>query len=56
MRRCPTTRFEPRTWVATQVDQARDQKPISRKNFVELCERLTVEDEAQFEALWRYLA
>ena len=35
--------------------KARDQKPISRKNFVELCERLTVEDEAQFEALWRYL-
>ena len=26
-----------------------------RKNFVELCERLTQEDEAQFEALWRYL-
>ena len=35
--------------------KARDQKPISRRNFVELCERLTVEDEAQFEALWRYL-
>ena len=29
--------------------------PISRKNFVELCERLTVEDEQQFEALWRRL-
>lgn len=35
--------------------KARDQKPISRRNFVELCERLTVEDEAQFEALWRHL-
>ncbi|RRR37759.1 valine--tRNA ligase [Schaalia georgiae] len=35
--------------------KARDQKPISRRNFVELCERLTEEDEAQFEALWRYL-
>lgn len=35
--------------------KARDQKPISRKNFVELCEKLTVEDEAQFESLWRYL-
>ena len=35
--------------------KARDQKPISRRNFVELCERLTKEDEAQFEALWRYL-
>ncbi|QWW19058.1 valine--tRNA ligase [Schaalia sp. 19OD2882] len=35
--------------------KAADQVPISRKNFVELCERLTVEDEAQFEALWRHL-
>ena len=35
--------------------RARDQVPISRRNFVELCERLTVEDEAQFEALWRRL-
>ena len=31
------------------------QVPVSRKNFVELCERLTVEDERQFEALWRRL-
>ncbi|WP_067783205.1 valine--tRNA ligase [Actinomyces vulturis] len=35
--------------------KARDQKPISRQNFVELCERLTVDDERQFEALWRHL-
>ncbi len=32
-----------------------DQIPISRRNFIELCERLTVEDERQFEALWRHL-
>jgi valyl-tRNA synthetase len=32
-----------------------DQVPISRRNFVELCGRLTVEDERQFEALWRRL-
>lgn len=31
------------------------QVPVSRKNFVELCERLTVEDERLFEALWRRL-
>jgi valyl-tRNA synthetase len=30
-----------------------DQVPISRRNFIELCERLTVEDEKQFEELWR---
>jgi len=35
--------------------KAADQQPISRKNFIELCERLTAEDEQQFEALWRYL-
>jgi valyl-tRNA synthetase len=32
-----------------------DQVPISRRNFIELCERLTAEDEKQFEALWRDL-
>ena len=31
------------------------QVPISRRNFVELCERLTVEDEVVFEQLWRRL-
>jgi len=35
--------------------KAADQKPISRRNFIELCERLTIEDEKQFEALWRSL-
>lgn len=35
--------------------KAADQQPVSRRNFVELCERLTVEDEQQFEALWRRL-
>ncbi len=29
--------------------------PISRPNFVELCHRLTAEDEKVFEHLWRYL-
>lgn len=34
---------------------AKNQLPISRRNFVELCERLTVEDEVAFEQLWRRL-
>jgi valyl-tRNA synthetase len=29
--------------------------PVSRPNFIELCERLTAEDEKAFEALWRAL-
>ncbi len=33
----------------------KDQQPISRRNFVELCERLTIEDEKVFEQLWRRL-
>ena len=35
--------------------KAADQVPISRRNFVELCEKLTVEDEKKFEELWRTL-
>ncbi|MEY4000196.1 MAG: hypothetical protein RLZZ626_551, partial [Actinomycetota bacterium] len=35
--------------------KAADQLPISRRNFIELCDRLTTEDEKQFEALWRKL-
>ncbi|MWB97788.1 valine--tRNA ligase [Agromyces seonyuensis] len=35
--------------------KAADQVPVSRRNFIELCERLTAEDEQQFEALWRKL-
>ncbi len=34
---------------------AKDQVPVSRKNFIELCEKLTAQDEKQFEALWRSL-
>ncbi|MEN8602949.1 valine--tRNA ligase [Microbacterium rhizosphaerae] len=32
-----------------------DQLPVSRRNFIELCGRLTVEDEKQFEQLFRQL-
>jgi valyl-tRNA synthetase len=35
--------------------KAADQLPISRKNFIELCEKLTEEDEKTFENLWRDL-
>jgi valyl-tRNA synthetase len=31
------------------------QVPISRRNFVELCDRLTAEDEKSYEAIWRRL-
>jgi len=32
-----------------------DQVPVSRRNFVELCQRLAEEDEKKFEELWRRL-
>jgi valyl-tRNA synthetase len=35
--------------------KAVDQLPVSRRNFIELCETLTAEDEKQFEELWRQL-
>ena len=35
--------------------RAADQQPISRQNFIELCDVLTVRDEQTFEALWRRL-
>ncbi|GAA1839822.1 valine--tRNA ligase [Asanoa iriomotensis] len=39
------------------VDDAARKNPtaVSRRNFIELCERLTVQDEQAFEALWRRL-
>ena len=35
--------------------KARGDTPISRRNFIDLCHVLTVEDETAFEELWRYL-
>jgi valyl-tRNA synthetase len=35
--------------------KAADQQPISRRNFIELCEKLTFDDEKHFEKLWRDL-
>lgn len=35
--------------------KAAGQLPISRRNFIELCEKLTEEDEKAFENLWRNL-
>ena len=59
--RCdPSLPFEPE-FTPPQVGgdgkstRAADQVPISRRNFIDLCERLTVDDEREFESLWRYL-
>ena len=51
--RCdPSLPYDP-NFEPPEKPDAKNQLPISRRNFVELCERLTVEDEKAFEELWR---
>jgi valyl-tRNA synthetase len=57
--RCdPALPYDP-AWVPPELpvpaDARKNPTPISRRNFVDLCATLTVEDEKEFEALWRYL-
>ncbi len=47
--------FTPPAEGTAKSTKAADQRPISRRNFIELCERLTQEDERQFEGVWRSL-
>jgi valyl-tRNA synthetase len=52
--RCdPALPYDPR-WQPP-ASPAKPPVAISRRNFVELCGRLTVEDEKEFETLWRRL-
>ena len=50
-----TPGFEPPHRGDVKSVKAADQLPISRRNFLELCDELTVKDEKTFEALWRRL-
>ncbi|HET7303602.1 MAG TPA: valine--tRNA ligase [Segeticoccus sp.] len=45
--------FEPPHRGSARSTKASDQQPISRQNFIELCDELTVEDEKAFESLFR---
>jgi valyl-tRNA synthetase len=52
--RCdPSLRYDPA--FAPPDKPAKQPISISRPNFIELCTRLTAEDEKAFEQLWRYL-
>ena len=52
--RCdPSLPFDPS--FTPPAEPGKEQVPIARKNFVELCEKLTVEDEVVFEELFRRL-
>ncbi len=49
---------DPSTGSGSSRAKSRDERQpisISRPNFIELCNQLTVEDEKAFEHLWRYL-
>jgi valyl-tRNA synthetase len=55
--RCdPSLPYDP-AFTAPEPARGKVQRPadISRRNFVELCEELTAEDEKAFERLWRRL-
>ncbi|WP_040162066.1 valine--tRNA ligase [Mobilicoccus massiliensis] len=50
--------YEPKfrgTMSAKDVKDASKQEPVSRRNFIELCDERTVEDEKTFEHLWQRL-
>ncbi|WP_433240701.1 valine--tRNA ligase [Streptosporangium sp. CA-135522] len=58
--RCdPSLPYDPQFEPPAQGPRGRGgdprQIPISRRNFIELCERLTLKDEKAFEELWRRL-
>jgi valyl-tRNA synthetase len=52
--RCdPSLPYEPD--FEPPAEPGKQQVPVSRRNFIELCERLTAHDEVAFEAMWRRL-
>ncbi|MEU3025869.1 valine--tRNA ligase [Nocardiopsis alba] len=53
--RCdPSIPYDP-DFRPPEKPDAKRQIPISRRNFIELCDELTVEDEKVFEGIWRRL-
>ncbi|HWC34594.1 MAG TPA: valine--tRNA ligase [Mycobacteriales bacterium] len=55
--RCdPSLPYDPDFVAPEGGGTAKEQTPISRRNFVELCDSLTAEDEKAYEAVWRRLA
>lgn len=54
--RCdPSLPYESGLVVDPQVDAKAATRPISRRNFIELCDELVSQDEKKFEELWRRL-
>jgi valyl-tRNA synthetase len=53
--RCDPTLPYDKDFTAPDKPDLKRQVPVSRPNFIELCEQLVQEDEKRFEALWRSL-
>ncbi len=53
--RCDPSLPYDRDFTPPEKPDAKKQVPISRPNFIELCERLVEQDEEIFESLWRTL-
>jgi valyl-tRNA synthetase len=53
--RCDPTVHYDESFEPPEKPDPKQQVAVSRRNFVELCERLTAEDEQAFEHLWRTL-
>src|SRR5262245_47085275 len=52
--RCdPSVPYDPDLQIAEAAPKSKEQKPVSRPNFVELCQKLTTEFEDDFEQQWR---
>jgi valyl-tRNA synthetase len=55
--RCdPSLPYDPEFTPPADGGSSKEQIPVSRRNFVELCDRLTAEDEKAYERVWRRLA
>ena len=50
-----TLAYDPNFTPPFQGNAGKERVPVSRRNFIELCNQLTVEDEKAFEQVWRTL-
>jgi len=53
--RCDATLPYDPDFVPSESSDLKKQLPISRRNFIELCQQLTAIDEQAFENLWRHI-
>jgi valyl-tRNA synthetase len=52
----PNLPYDPSWQPVTRNIERKDFTPVSRRNFIEACLKLTAEDEKAFEKMWKHLA